>query len=69
MYTVEFGQMENLYCALDWYFVTKIVLTYCEKNGSSDREKLLIEIRGQEYLKILRSPKFIQTVKGQKNFW
>ena len=24
-----------------WYFVTKIVLTYCEKNRSSDREKLL----------------------------
>ena len=22
-----------------WYFVTKIVLTYCEKNCSSDREK------------------------------
>ena len=24
-----------------WYFVTKIVLTYCEKKISSDREKLL----------------------------
>ena len=24
-----------------WYFVTKLVLTYCEKNCSSDREKLL----------------------------
>ena len=23
-----------------WYFVSKIVLTYCEKNCSSDREKL-----------------------------
>ena len=24
----------------EWYFVTKIVLTYCEKKNSSDREKL-----------------------------
>jgi hypothetical protein len=24
-----------------WYFVTKIVLTHCEKHCSSDREKLL----------------------------
>ena len=28
----------------NWYFVTKIVLTYCEK-------------------------KFVQTLKGQNNFW
>jgi hypothetical protein len=28
-----------------WYFVTKIVLTYCEKNCSSDQEKHF-EIRG-----------------------
>ena len=27
--------------AKKWYFVTKIVMTYCEKNCSSDREKLL----------------------------
>jgi hypothetical protein len=26
-----------------WYFLTKIVLTYCEKNCSSDREKLNAE--------------------------
>ena len=25
----------------DWYFVTKIVLTYCEKNCPIVREKLL----------------------------
>ena len=24
-----------------WYFVTKVVLTYCEKKNSNDREKLL----------------------------
>ena len=40
-----------------WYFVTKIVLTYCEKKKcSSDREKLLkFETEGQEFAKILRS--------------
>ena len=56
---------------LQWYFVTKIVPTYCEKNCSSDREKLLkFEAEGREFAKILRSlEQFIQTVKGQKNFW
>ena len=35
----------NLFKKLDqWYFVTKIVLTYCEKNCSSDQE--IFEIRG-----------------------
>ena len=40
-----------------WYFVTKIVLTYCEKkNCSSDREKLLkFEAEGREFAKCLRS--------------
>ena len=56
------------------FFVTKIVLTYCKKNCSNDREKLLkFEAEGQEFAKILRSlEQFIQTVKavkGQKNFW
>ena len=54
-----------------WYFVTKIVLTYCEKNCSSNQEKLLkFEAEGREFAKILRSlEQFIQTVKGQNNFW
>ena len=54
-----------------WYFVTKIVLTYCEKNCSSDREKVLkFEAEGREFAKFLRSlEQFIQTVKGQNNFW
>jgi hypothetical protein len=54
------------------YFVTKIVLIYCEKkNHSSDREFFLkFEAEGREFSKILRSlEKFIQTVKGQNNFW
>ena len=41
------------------------------KNCSSDREKLLkFEAEGLEFTKFLRSlEQFIQTVKGQKNFW
>ena len=41
------------------------------KNCSSDREKLLkFEAAGREFAKILRSQEqFIQTVKGQNNFW
>ena len=36
-----------------WYFVTKIVLTYCEKKCSSDGEKLFkFEAEGREFAKI-----------------
>ena len=53
-----------------WYFVTKIVLTYCtvRKNYCSDRDKLLkLKAEGREFAKCLRSlEQFIQTVKGQK---
>ena len=55
-----------------YYFVTKIVLTYCEKkNCSSDREKLLkFEAEGREFAKFLRSlEQFVQTVKGQNSLW
>ena len=53
-----------------WYFVTKIVLTYCE-NCSSDQEKpLKFVAEGREFAKFWRSLKhLIQTVKGQNNFW
>ena len=54
------------------YFVTKIVLTYCEKKKySCDQEKLLkFEAEGREFGKILRSlEQFIKTMKGQNNFW
>ena len=52
-----------------WYFVTKIVLAYCEKKCSSDREKLLkFEAEGQDFAKFLRPlEQFIQTEKGQSN--
>ena len=41
------------------------------KNCSSDREKLLkFEAEGREFAKLLTSlEQFIQTVKGQNNFW
>ena len=41
------------------------------KNCSSDQEKLLkFEAAGQEFAKFLRSlEQFIQTGKGQNNFW
>ena len=41
------------------------------KNCSSDQEKLLkFEAEGREFVKNLRSlQQFIQTVKGQNNFW
>ena len=54
-----------------WYFVTKIVLIYCEKKHYSDREKFLkFEAEGREFAKFLRSlEQFIQTVIGQNNFW
>ena len=57
----------NMCC---WYFVTKIVLTYCEKNCSSDREKLLkFEVEGREFAKILRSlEQFIQIRESSEEF-
>ena len=41
------------------------------KNCSSDQEKLLkFEAEGQEFEIFLRSlEQFIQTLKGQNNFW
>ena len=41
------------------------------KNCCSDQEKLLkFEAEGRDFAKYLRSlDQFIQTVKGQNNFW
>ena len=46
-------------------------MVFCYQNCSSDREKVLkFEAEGQEFVKFLRSlEEFIQTVKGQNNFW
>ena len=55
---------------IKWDFVTKLVLTYWEKNCSSDWEKhLKFEPKSREFAKFLKSlEQFIQTVKGQNNF-
>ena len=49
----------------------KLFLTTVRKNCSSNGEKLLkFEAEGLEFAKFLRSlEQFIQTVKGQNNFW
>ena len=49
----------------------KLFLPTARKNCSRDREKLLkFEAEGREFAKNLRSlEQFIQTVKGQNNFW
>ena len=54
----------------NWYFVSKIVLTYSEKNCSIDCEKLLkFETEDQEFAKNFRSlEQLIRTEKGQYNF-
>ena len=51
--------------------LSKLFLPTVRKNCSSDREKLLkFEAEGREFAKFLRSlEQFIQTVKGQNNFW
>ena len=49
----------------------KLFLHTVRKKCSSDREKFLkFEAEGREFAKVLRSlEQFIQTVKGQNNFW
>ena len=77
----DFMKMEALIGAIHYYVstcITKMVSCYqnCsdllwKKNCSSDREKLLkFEAEGWELVKFLRSlEQFIQTVKGQNNYW
>ena len=52
-------------------FLPKLFWPTVRKNSSSDWEKLLkFEAGGQEFAKFSRSlEQFIQTVKGQNNFW
>ena len=60
------GLASGVFQVNKWYFVTKIVLTYC----SSDREKhLKFEAEALEFAKIFSSlEQFIQTVIGQNAF-
>ena len=61
---------EGFGCNNKWYFVTKIVLTYCEKKLFFDQDFFLkFEAEDTEFSKLLRSvEQFIQTVKGQNSF-
>ena len=44
--------------------------SYCNETLLIEKKKLKFEAEGREFLKILRSlEQFIQTVKGQNNFW
>ena len=54
---------------VDMVFCYKICTE--RKNCSSDQAKLLkLEAEGREFAKFLKSlEQFIQTVKGQNNFW
>ena len=65
----EWVEKSNFICDTFWlfksllYFVTKIALTYCQKKNVLVIEKNF----GNSRLKALEQ--FIQTVKGQNNFW
>ena len=52
-------------------FLQKLFWSTVRKNCSSEREKLLkFEAEGWKFVKFLRSlEQFIQTVRGQNNFW
>ena len=52
-------------------FLPKLFWPTARKKCFSDREKILeFEAEAQEFAKFLRSVRqFIQTVKGQNNFW
>ena len=54
----------------NWYFVTQIVVTYCEKKCSSDQgKKTKFEAEGWEFAETLRSlEQFVRTVKRSEQF-
>ena len=62
---------KNIMACIIGILSLKLFWPTVRKNCSSDREKLLkFEAEGQEFVNVLRSlEQFIQTVKGQNNFW
>jgi hypothetical protein len=59
----SFANFVNFQKSMWWYFVSKIALTYCEK-------KLKFKAEGREFeIFFISLEWFIQTVKGQTNFW
>ena len=62
---------EEILGKINGILLPKLFCPTVRKNCSSDRENLLkFEAEGREFAKILRSlEQFIQTLKGQNNFW
>ena len=58
-------------CCTNGILLPNLFWSTVRKNCSSDWEKLLkFKAEGREFAKFLRSlEQFIQTVKGQNNFW
>ena len=56
---------------VSWRVIIFNIMNFCYQNCSSDLEKLLkFEAEGREFAKFLTSlEQFIQTVKGENNFW
>ena len=67
--TVKCQKLSTL--KLNGILLPKLFWPTVRTNCSNDREQLLkFKAQGQEFSKFLRSlEQFIQTVKGQKNFW
>ena len=67
---IKFVTME-LCDTLVHILLLKLFYPTVRKKCSSDRENFLkFEAEGREFAKILRSlEQFVQTVKGQNNFW
>ena len=72
-WTWKFNFFQTLHFSLkkNGILLPKLFWPTVRKNCSSDQEKLLkFEAEGWEFAKFLRSlEQFIQTVKGQNNFW
>ena len=63
--------LQNVYNTFVLLAVCQVEMVFCYQNCSSDRETLSkFEAECQEFENFLRSlAQFIQTVKGQNNFW
>ena len=70
-FQLNFEMIYEVYVTKNGILLPKFFLPTVRKNCSSDREKLLkIEAEGREFANFSRSlEQFIQTVKGQNNFW
>ena len=72
---IDFMQVKKIaagtYVSNNGILLPKLFWPTVRKKCSSNWEKLLkFEAEGREFAKFLRSPEqFIQTVKGQNNFW